>query len=507
MFTNLYWRSVSLFPFALFLLFLLSRWPVMESRSLDNNYTMTEELNTTYHAQDLKVNNSHGIDVATAGKATSTLNSHSIAPSTSTINYEASTSSASGDKQNTDNTFRNQSNYFVTLYTSVLPGTMNTEVPQSNPAGKQYISSTTMSADAGGFNKSQFLNNSELSGNANYTMKGLTFAFSVKVTGTTETTNGNYSTVTTPSNSKIDISRILPTEKIILTTNGNTSPQPKYTENYGTLQNSTNSLGTEKSTPTLVTTETDVDECQRTNHCLPFSHCVSLYKSFTCECELGFYYSQIHGCIPARTFLGQLFLPAMSFKEKMSVQSSKEFRDVQVVLENIFKAALNSTNGYLSTIITDLKSGSKKVTVLTYYSLSSNVTKDNTWSVVKDFIQGCENVSTGCEILRINGTDYQSDNICESDVCDASTTSCVFHDGIVECVCLSGYLKYSEMDRSCKACESGFQLKDGLCLRCPFGFSGFNCSEWLLLLLVIIAGTAGPVLLCLIITVIVLSCR
>uniref|UniRef100_A0A8C4R5E1 EGF-like domain-containing protein n=1 Tax=Eptatretus burgeri TaxID=7764 RepID=A0A8C4R5E1_EPTBU len=93
-----------------------------------------------------------------------------------------------------------------------------------------------------------------------------------------------------------------------------------------------------------------------------------------------------------------------------------------------------------------------------------------------------------CNFPRGTCISYTPISLCEMDTCDAVTTDCKDLGGLVSCKCKPGYLKFREMDRTCRDCRSGYHLTVlGDCQRCSFGYGGFNCSDAHLLHLVIVA--------------------
>ncbi|KAM4536203.1 uncharacterized protein V3H82_025791 isoform 2-T2 [Fundulus diaphanus] len=59
---------------------------------------------------------------------------------------------------------------------------------------------------------------------------------------------------------------------------------------------------------------------------------------------------------------------------------------------------------------------------------------------------------------------------------------------------------------SCKACPSGQRAVGDTCLKCSFGYAGFNCNDSSLLAVVVISCVLGGVLLILLLALLVYCC-
>ncbi|XP_026102858.1 mucin-13-like [Carassius auratus] len=55
-------------------------------------------------------------------------------------------------------------------------------------------------------------------------------------------------------------------------------------------------------------------------------------------------------------------------------------------------------------------------------------------------------------------------------------------------------------------CPSGYKAENNTCVRCPFGYSGFNCDDSSLLALVVVACVLGGILLIVILAVLIYIC-
>ncbi|XP_053322565.1 protein HEG homolog 1-like [Spea bombifrons] len=149
-------------------------------------------------------------------------------------------------------------------------------------------------------------------------------------------------------------------------------------------------------------------------------------------------------------------------------------------MRDLFQVALRGADGYLSTAVTAVDPAGGHAVLLHYFSTLSPVTAQDLENELIHSSLLCSNSSC------VFSTDsYHSMSLCDLEMCDPSSTVCLWRDGLVSCDCREGYYQFHAGDRSCTACPSGFRWKDDRCLRCPFGFSGFSCEEPFLLTVVI----------------------
>eukprot|EP00062_Callorhinchus_milii_P015956 gi/632967049/ref/XP_007899757.1/ PREDICTED: mucin-13 [Callorhinchus milii] len=249
------------------------------------------------------------------------------------------------------------------------------------------------------------------------------------------------------------------------------------------------------------TTLQPADHCAKTT-CPPYSKCQNLYLSFTCICPPGLAFSLNDSCLPARIFPGTLHLKNKKFSEAMKQKNSKEFHSLANKIQNLMKNIFADEPNYLKSIVRKLEKGSVEVHLDTLFGLASKVTEDSIHRKINNFIKNC----TDCGPLSIGDT-YSGESICHRNYCDINTTKCKNKDGLVSCDCLPGYYKFTPSDRSCKACTSGFKLVNGICVKCPFGYRGFNCNESFLLAVVVISCVLGCLLLLFILIAACLWCK
>ncbi|XP_071890197.1 uncharacterized protein [Anas platyrhynchos] len=175
--------------------------------------------------------------------------------------------------------------------------------------------------------------------------------------------------------------------------------------------------------------------------CPPWSSCVEHPGGATCRCEPGFTPSTDRGCVPARTFPG-LLTP----------------RDPKAV----------AVSPVLEVDLPRLPSPPPRSSSASWGPWTSTWPRPS-WS--------------------------RSMSLCELQPCDPISTVCLPQEGVALCACRPGFRSAHPMDRTCTACRPGSRLRDGVCERCPFGFSGFECEEPLLLALVLVSCCGGALLL------------
>ncbi|XP_054913752.1 uncharacterized protein LOC129377676 [Poeciliopsis prolifica] len=82
-------------------------------------------------------------------------------------------------------------------------------------------------------------------------------------------------------------------------------------------------------------------------------------------------------------------------------------------------------------------------------------------------------------------------NLCDSNPCDNSSTTCKAAAGTFTCSCVDGYINTDYSDRLCLACPPGQRAVNNDCKPCDFGRTGFNCEDERLLIVVIVSSVLG----------------
>uniref|UniRef100_UPI00358F9967 protein HEG-like isoform X1 n=1 Tax=Myxine glutinosa TaxID=7769 RepID=UPI00358F9967 len=252
----------------------------------------------------------------------------------------------------------------------------------------------------------------------------------------------------------------------------------------------------------------DVNECLQPDISCPlFSSCQNRFGSFTCRCPLGFNSAGREGCTPGKTFLGDIMMTVQYLKE-MDDTSSKEFAETEKQILALLNESLSSfAFGYKESVVVKLQQvkatehknllpGSLVALVINSFKIDANVTERTVATAADRFIHNCDiRYSSECHFAQTHNLLYAQRDICELNVCDVQSSTCVNNEGIISCTCLPGFFKHHSLDRACRACENGFILQNGECIQCSFGFSGHGCREPYLLSSVLLAASAGLLLL------------
>ncbi|KAL3967742.1 ADP-ribosylation factor-like protein 4 [Sarotherodon galilaeus] len=177
----------------------------------------------------------------------------------------------------------------------------------------------------------------------------------------------------------------------------------------------------------------------------------------------------------------------------MRDRKSKEFKETaNEVIAELYKV-YKGTNGYSGSVVLELRPSTTPMSrnvvnvdasVQIIFEDSSEITEDQ---VVQTL--------TGCKVCALIENTIETTDLCANNACDKETTICTPGDGTYECACKDGYRKTDYTDRICTACPFGEKLKDNKCMKCSFGYSGFNCSENWQLILVIVGSVLGGLLL------------
>ncbi|XP_008107644.1 protein HEG homolog 1 isoform X1 [Anolis carolinensis] len=247
----------------------------------------------------------------------------------------------------------------------------------------------------------------------------------------------------------------------------------------------------------------DVDECL-SNLCPASATCVNTQGSFKCTCFLG-YQMEKEKCNLVRTFVGQSPLTFNTTGGKYS-----DLHQIEEDIINMLNASLSTLPGYYtSSVKASRQAGTIRVSVLSTFSLLSNVTLYDIVTVMRSHIRACKTPTETCQFLSNLTLLHRAGGLCKhkDPECDKETSVCVDLDGIAACRCRPGYFKYNKLDHSCRACEDGYKLENDTCVSCPFGLGGFNCANPYQLITIVIAAAGGGLLLVMGIALIITCCQ
>ncbi|CAI5658921.1 unnamed protein product [Oreochromis niloticus] len=181
----------------------------------------------------------------------------------------------------------------------------------------------------------------------------------------------------------------------------------------------------------------------------------------------------------------------------MRDRRSKEFKETADEIIAELDTVYRGKNGYFGCIVLKLlpsttsrsRNTALKVdaSVDITFKASSEIKEDEVVQTLKE----CPDVT--CNVI---GKTFETTDLCDDTPCDEKNTNCTSSEGTFSCICNEGYKETNYSTRMCIAtCAPGEKLKDNKCVKCSFGYSGFNCSENWQLILVIMGSLLGGLLL------------
>ncbi|XP_073490620.1 mucin-13 [Aquarana catesbeiana] len=258
--------------------------------------------------------------------------------------------------------------------------------------------------------------------------------------------------------------------------------------------------------------------------------CVQLSNDYVCRCPLGFaFINSTLSCHQGDAFYGEVTITGVEFSsDPTSPQYAAVYKDV---INNFRECFVNFTT-YLNTAILEIRQTTTKnarntntvVAQVSNYFGPGTINKTIVDDTVIYYIQKINNFGS-----------YADKTICSSGVyCDDATTTCTpYNSGQnAECTCKSGLYSSQPIITTCRECAPdctassgrqckqgdigtapqcvclpGYKSKDGGCKTCDFGYSGEECKDNYLLILVIVGAVLGAVVLGLLGAVIGVSVR
>ncbi|XP_067285709.1 mucin-13b isoform X2 [Pseudorasbora parva] len=364
----------------------------------------------------------------------------------------------------------------VAVSTQDPPGTMNNGAFKTDTESNSTAANTT-STQAPVTKTTGTLNPTTTSNSTVDTSASTNATTQAPVTKTTGTLNP-----TTTSNSTVDTSA---------STNATTqAPETTATVTFNTTSNSTDDTSATTSTATTTTTTQAPNPCVP-NPCIGGVTCEQRFDGFACICRPGLVYLE-RGCALTKVFPGNLTVKG-DFVPEMENKQSKQFQETASQIEKALKETLRNEDGYVNSIVFQLRSGSIIAEVQNFYDLSSPATSETVEKLIQantDFEQ------------------FKPSSACDVGVCDSSTTSkCTEDNGNVMCDCSEGFINSEFTSHSCIPCPNGQKAEEGKCKNCPFGYAGFNCNDPFLLVVVVVSTVLGALLIIFIVALIFVSCR
>ncbi|XP_047464944.1 mucin-13-like [Mugil cephalus] len=299
-------------------------------------------------------------------------------------------------------------------------------------------------------------------------------------------TNTTTANTTTPSATEAPANTTTP----VNTTTSSTTGAPG---------NTTTPVNTTTPATTAVpgTTTAVPDPCA-SNPCGKGSTCEArANKGFVCLCLAGDNYNnKTHRCDPAKVFPGQIQPPDIPYENSMSDKASPAFKRTADLITQELDKSLGSDPTYVRSIVLELRPAVNRLlrmspgidaTIEIIYSPESNITASDVVAEVKK--------ATECTNCSLAGGTFTEEDLCKRNACDEVTASCFSGDGTFTCTCKNEYVPNDFSTRACRACPSGQKAENSKCVSCPFGYSGLNCNESTVLILVIVGSVLGGLLL------------
>ncbi|XP_064832747.1 protein HEG-like isoform X1 [Oncorhynchus masou masou] len=255
----------------------------------------------------------------------------------------------------------------------------------------------------------------------------------------------------------------------------------------------------------------DVDECEigpgPSGPCPSDSTCVNTRGSFSCECPLGLDIENGRDCTRAKTFLGTFSVNSSHYDPLLS--RSATLHEIQREINQLLNASLSILHGYRRSTLSKKGEDGVHISAVNMFSLSADVTSSEVYDSIQMSLNNCNSTAGHCRVVVTHQLSYQVESLClaQNTQCHLERSFCVDSNGTAYCQCQPGYFKLNPEDQSCLECGDGLKRVNGTCVRCTFGFGGFNCGNFYKLIAVVVSPVGGALLLVLIIALIVTCCK
>ncbi|KAK6315289.1 hypothetical protein J4Q44_G00148180 [Coregonus suidteri] len=255
----------------------------------------------------------------------------------------------------------------------------------------------------------------------------------------------------------------------------------------------------------------DVDECESgpgpSGPCPSDSTCVNTRGSFSCECPLGLDIENGRDCTRAKTFLGTFSVNNSYYDPLLS--RSTTLHEIQREINQLLNASLSNLRGYQRSTLSKKGEDGARIAAVNMFSLSTDVTSSEVYHSIQRSLNNCNSTAGHCRVVVTHQLSYQVESLClaQNTQCHLERSFCTDSNGTAYCQCQPGYFKLNPEDQSCLECGDGLKRVNGTCVRCTFGFGGFNCGNFYKLIAVVVSPVGGTLLLVLIIALIVTCCK
>uniref|UniRef100_A0A4W5MKK0 Heart development protein with EGF-like domains 1 n=1 Tax=Hucho hucho TaxID=62062 RepID=A0A4W5MKK0_9TELE len=255
----------------------------------------------------------------------------------------------------------------------------------------------------------------------------------------------------------------------------------------------------------------DVDECESgpgpSGPCPSDSTCVNTRGSFSCECPLGLDIENGRDCTRAKTFLGTFSVNNSYYDPLLS--RSATLHEIQREINQLLNASLSILRGYRRSTLSKKGEDGVHISAVNMFSLSADVTSSEVYDSIQMSLNNCNSTAAHCRVVVTHQLSYQVESLClaQNTQCHLERSFCADSNGTAYCQCQPGYFKLNPEDQSCLECGDGLKRVNGTCVRCTFGFGGFNCGNFYKLIAVVVSPVGGALLLVLVIALIVTCCK
>ncbi|KAL6100657.1 heg1 [Pungitius sinensis] len=252
----------------------------------------------------------------------------------------------------------------------------------------------------------------------------------------------------------------------------------------------------------------DVDECER-DPCPVGSRCVNTRGSFSCECPIGFDLEDGRTCTRAKAFLGTFSVNRLPHDPVIKSFKSETMHEMQREIIQLLNASLSVLRGYSRSTLSKKGEDGVRISAVNMFSITADVTGAEVYNSIQMSLGNCSSSLAHCRMVLHHQLSYHVESLCvaQKTPCDTERSTCADNSGTANCQCLQGYYKHNPDDLSCLDCGDGYQLENGTCLPCVFGFGGFNCGNFYKLIAIVVSPAGGALVLILVIALIVTCCK